>query len=483
LLIEDVCMSNQPSEVGGPHSTVLTPRCPRAEIVSIGTELTSGKNLDTNGQWLSVELAKIGVPVHFHTTVGDNLDENIVVFRAAAARCDLVVITGGLGPTQDDLTREALAAVAGVPLEFHQPSFDAIAAMFARRKRPMPDRNRVQALFPAGSEPIPNAHGTAPGIWMRAARSENRGLKIEDGGSRIEQSGSSDAVPGAVRRNPLSSILHPQPSLFIAMPGVPSEMYLMFAEQVRPRLIEAFGLRRVIVHRKINLFGRGESDVESTLLDITERGREPEVGITVHDATISLRIAAAAESEDEARRLIDPTAEIIYERLGPLIFSEGDIELQQMVAELLAARGLTLATAEGCTGGTVAERLVSIPGASRWYRGGVVAYANEAKMEWLGVTREQIEAHGAVSREVAEAMAVACRRRFASDLAVATVGIAGPDGATDDKPIGTTWISVAAADGVTSNCFRVWGDRAAVQSRAAKHALNQVRLWLASPSH
>ncbi len=478
-------MSTQPRETGNPQSAVQHPKVPRAEIISVGTELTSGKNLDTNGQWLSVELAKIGVPVHFHTTVGDNLDENIAVLRAAAARCDLVVITGGLGPTQDDLTREALAAVAGVPLEFHQPSFDAIAAMFARRKRAMPERNRVQALFPAGSEPIPNAHGTAPGIWMRTERSENRGLKIEDGGSRTEQGGSSttsNAVPRTVRLNPLSSILYPQSSLFVAMPGVPSEMYLMFAEQVRPRLIEAFGLRRVIVHRKINLFGRGESDVESALLDITQRGREPEVGITVHDATISLRIVAAAPTEDDARRLIDPTAQIIYERLGALVFSEGDVELQQVAADLLAARGLTLATAEGLTGGTVAERLASIPGASRWYRGGVVAYANQAKIELLGVSREQIEAHGVVSREVAEAMAVACRRRFASDLAVATVGIAGPDGATDERPIGTTWISVAAADGVTSNCFRVWGDRAAVQSRAAKHALNQVRLWLASPS-
>jgi nicotinamide-nucleotide amidase len=461
VLIEDVGMSQQ-------QSAISNQRVPIAEIISIGTELTSGKNLDTNGQWLSVELAKIGVPVHFHTTVGDNLDENVAVFRAAAARCDLVVITGGLGPTQDDLTREALAAVGGVPLEFHQPSFDAIAAMFARRKRPMPDRNRVQALFPAGSEPIPNAHGTAPGIWMNAT--------MEASGDR-----SSEPSVRTDHRSPITDHGTPPTTdhrvLFIAMPGVPSEMYLMFAEQVRPRLIEAFGLRRVIVHRKINLFGRGESDVEAALLDITQRGREPEVGITVHDATISLRIAAAAESEDDARRLIDPTAQIIYDRLGPLVFSEGDVELQQVVADLLAARGLTLATAEGCTGGAVAERLVSIPGASRWYRGGVVAYANEVKTEWLGVTREQIETHGAVSREVAEAMAVACRRQFASDLAVATVGIAGPDGASDDKPLGTTWISVAAHDAVTSNCFRVWGDRSAVQSRAAKHALNQVRLF------
>jgi nicotinamide-nucleotide amidase len=463
------------SSVPRSQPSIPSPATPiRAEIISIGSELTSGKNLDTNAQWLSVELAKIGVPVHFHTTVGDNFGENIAVLRAAIERCSLVVITGGLGPTQDDLTREAMAAVAGVGLEFHEPSFAAIQAMFARRKRAMPERNRVQALFPAGSEPIPNPHGTAPGIWMWAERNGDRESRIEEGGS----SAASDEVPQTLGRYPPSSTLHPRSSLLIAMPGVPSEMFLMFAEQVRPRLIETFGLCRVIVHRKINLFGAGESDVESRLLDLTQRGREPEVGITVHDATISLRVAAAADSEVEAARLIEPTARAIYERLGRLIFSEGEVELHQVVAELLQARGLTLATAEGCTGGAVAERLVAVPGASRWFRGGVVAYSNDAKHVLLGLPHDLVEAHGIVSCEVAEALAAACRIRFASDLAVATVGIAGPDGATDAKPVGTLCVAVAAAEQVTSKRFTVWGDRATMQSRAAKHALNQVRLCL-----
>jgi nicotinamide-nucleotide amidase len=467
LLIEDVCMSEQLHRNSDLRSGISTQRSRVAEIISIGSELTSGKNLDTNSQWLSVELAKIGIPVHFHTTVGDNLDENIAVFRSAIERCELVVITGGLGPTQDDLTREAMAAAAGVALEFHQPSFDAISAMFARRKRAMPDRNRVQALFPAGSEPIPNHHGTAPGIWMRVVQ----GLRIEDRGSRIEESSYSQDSP--------SAILHPQSStLLIAMPGVPSEMYLMFAEQVRQRLIEAFGLRRVIVHRKINAFGAGESDVEAKLLDLTQRGRQPEVGITVHDATISLRIAGEAESEEEARRLIEPTARTIYERLGSLIISEGEMELHHVVAQMLEARGLTLSTAEGCTGGMVATRLVAVPGASRWFRGGIVGYSNESKEKLLDVPADVVESHGALSREVAEAMAAACRRKFSTDLAVATVGIAGPDGATADKPIGTFCVAVADPSGITSNRVTVWGDRETIQSRGAKHALNQVRLRL-----
>jgi nicotinamide-nucleotide amidase len=460
-------MSQQQQANGDQQSAIGDQQSPRAEIISIGSELTSGKNLDTNSQWLSVELGKIGIPVHFHTTVGDNLDENVAVMRCAIERCELVVISGGLGPTQDDLTRGAMAAVSGVGLEFHQPSFDAISAMFARRKRPMPDRNRVQALFPAGSEPIPNHHGTAPGIWMWVARAVI-------GNQVIGDRSSADRTDSTDHRSPITD----HRALLIAMPGVPSEMYLMFAEQVRPRLIETFGLRRVIVHRKINAFGAGESDVESKLLDLTQRGRQPEVGITVHDATISLRVAAAAESEDAAHRLIEPTARMIYERLGTLIFSEGDAQLQHVVAQLLDSRGLTLSTAEGCTGGMVAERLVAIPGASRWFCGGIVAYSNDAKDLLLDVPAELIESHGAVSREVAEAMAVACRRKFSSDLAVATVGIAGPDGATPEKPVGTLCVAVAGPERTTSNRLGVWGDREAIQSRGAKHALNQIRLCL-----
>ncbi len=461
-------MSEQTAATDSPLTTHHAPV--HAEIISIGTELTNGKNLDTNSQWLSVELAKIGIATRFHTTVGDNLDESIGVIRVASERCPLVVITGGLGPTQDDLTREAMSAVAGVGLEFHEPSFRAIEAMFVRRQRAMPDRNRVQALFPAGSEPIPNLHGTAPGIWMWVESSRESRVESREPDSR-------DGLCANVESSQLSTLDPRLSTLLIAMPGVPSEMYLMFAEQVRPRLIQAFGLTRTIVHRKINAFGAGESDVESRLLDLTERGRVPEVGITVHDGTISLRIAASAESEEQAvARLIEPTARLIHERLGPLVFSEGDAELEHVVAELLAARGLTLAAAEGCTGGTVAARLVSIPGASRVFRGGIVAYGNDAKHELLTVSRDLIAEHGAVSREVAETIAAACRVKFSSDLAVATVGIAGPDGATDDKPIGTLWVAIAGPDGVTSQRFSVWGDRTAIQSRAAKHALNQVRL-------
>lgn len=419
----------------------------KAEIISIGSELTSGQNLDTNSQWLSVELAKIGVPVHYHTTVADDLDTNIAVLRHAVERAELVVVTGGLGPTQDDLTREAMAALAGVGLVFHEPSFEAIRERFARRKREMPERNRVQAYFPEGSEPIPNPHGTAPGIWMA-----------------VRRTGSGDLVPLA------------------AMPGVPYEMYRMFEEQVRARLVASFGGRGVLVQRKINAFGLGESDIESRLLDLTARGRVPEVGITVHDGVISLRIIARGQDEPAALEAAQPTADLIYARLGTLIFGEQGETLAGAVAKALDAHGQTLAVAEGCTGGLVAARLGEIPGASRWFRGGVVAYANDAKTRLLDVPADLLQEHGAVSEPVVRSMAAACRRHFASDLAVAVTGIAGPGGGTPDKPVGTVCVAVSCGDQLTTQTLHIIGDsRMSRQSRAAQHALNQVRLRLLQP--
>jgi nicotinamide-nucleotide amidase len=409
----------------------------KCEIISIGSELTSGQNLDTNSQWLSQRLAEIGIPVGWHTTVADDLEANVEAFRIAARRARLVLATGGLGPTQDDLTREALARSAGVELVLDQTMLAQIEAMFRRRGRSMPERNRVQALFPAGAEPIPNDRGTAPGIWLRI------------GGCEVA-----------------------------AMPGVPSEMYHMYETQVRPRLL-ALGLGGgVLVQRKINAFGAGESAVEAKLLDLTRRGHIPEVGITVSDAVISLRILARAATLEEAHTQIAPVERTIRERMGELVFGVDEEDLQDVVVRLLAERRRSLSMAEGVTGGLVAERLTEVPGASAWFRGGVIAYDNRLKVELLGVPQALLDEKGAVSAEVAEAMAVGGRTRLRTDLAVSTVGVAGPNDLGPERPVGLVYVGLAWEGGASAVKFSWTGTRAEVQRRTAKLALNRVRLHL-----
>jgi nicotinamide-nucleotide amidase len=409
----------------------------KTEIISVGSELTSGRNLDTNSQWLSRRLAEIGIPVGWHTTIADDLEANIEAFRIASQRAALVLISGGLGPTQDDLTREALAKAAGVELVLHQESLDRIIAMFRHFGREMPERNRVQALCPAGAEVIRNDRGTAPGIWMRLGDSH-----------------------------------------MAAMPGVPSEMHHMYETQVKPR-VEKLGFGGgVLIERKLNAFGLGESALEQKLMDLTKRGHVPEVGITVSEASISLRILAHGETAAAAEALAAPVENTIRERLGDLIFGTGEEELQDVVMALLAQKRKSLAVAESITGGMVGEMLTAVPGASEWFRGGIVAYTNAVKVEFLGVSQDLLDAHGAISEPVVEAMAVGCRTRMRTDLAVATVGVAGPGEVAPDKPAGKVFVALAWDGGSAVTPFTWPGTRAEVRRRTAKLALNRVRLHL-----
>lgn len=423
--------------MGTADSSATLPRPLKAEIIAIGTELTNGQCLDTNSPWLSRKLAEIGITVHWHTTVADDLDNNLQAFRIAAERADLVVSTGGLGPTQDDLTREVLARLANVPLELHQPSLEAIERMFAQRGRPMPDANRVQAYCPRGGEMLPNDHGTAPGIWLE--------------------------TPGTV---------------FVALPGPPREMQPMWDREVRPRIRRRFGETGVVIHRRINTFGWGESMVEERVRDLTRRGHVPEVGITAHDAVVSLRIIGRGPNAEEAWKQIEPVERTIRERLGDIVFGVDDEDLHDVVARMLHERRLTIATAESLTGGLVAQLLSRVPGVSENLRGGVIAYTNEVKRDWLGVPQELLDRYGAVSSQVAEAMAVGCRDRFGTALAVSTTGVAGPGGGTPEKPVGLVYAAVAWHGGVHSSQF-LWGtERTQIQGRAARMALNLARLYL-----
>ena len=415
----------------------------KAEIVAIGSELISGQSLDTNSQWISKELAAVGIPVRFHTTIGDDLDENIDAFRSSLQRADLVIVSGGLGPTQDDLTREALAAVAGVPLVEDPASLAAIEAMFTSRNRVMPDRNKVQAWLPEGGEALTNRVGTAPGIWMKLGK-----------------------------------------SFVAALPGVPHEMKIMFDEQVLPRLRGLGIANRVIAQRKINMFGKGESDFEAEALDLTARGRNPEVGITAHDATISFRVSAGGSTLAEAEAAMAPTIALIYERFPHFILGEGTADIPEAVANLLARTDATLALAESCTGGMIAEMLTNIAGISSAFLGGVVSYSNEAKADVLGVDPALIAAHGAVSAEVAAAMAIAARDKFKADLGLSVTGIAGPGGGTVEKPVGLVFVGLATDKGVQTRKLEIGPEqpRMVIRSRAAKHALNWVRLTLLAKS-
>jgi nicotinamide-nucleotide amidase len=410
-----------------------------AELLMIGSELISGEKLDTNGQWLCGRLAAQGIPVRFTTLLGDNLDDNVAAFALAISRSDLVVTSGGLGPTQDDLTRDALARAAGVGLVQDDRALAMIEALFARRDRVMPDRNRIQALIPEGSSILPNPIGTAPGIWMK------------------------------------TGIAH-----VACLPGVPRELKAMFDEELVPRL-RSVGLGgRVIVNRVINLFGLGESEVEAQAPDLTARGRVPEVGITASDATISFRIRAEGADEADALAAMQPTIDAIYERFGDLIVGEGTDDVAEAVIALLHDRNKTIAVAESCTGGLIAHRLTRIPGVGPVFPGGIVSYANEAKTDLLGVPADLIDSVGAVSAEVAEAMAVGVRRRFGTDVGLSVTGVAGPTGGSPDKPVGLVYLGLSLDDHTTHRRLILGSEqpRPVIQSRSAKHALNVARLGL-----
>jgi nicotinamide-nucleotide amidase len=314
----------------------------RAEIISIGDEMTSGQRLDTNSQWLAQRLGEIGVPVAFHTTVGDTLADNVLVFRQACERAELVIATGGLGPTADDLTRQALADLAGVPLVQDEASLAHIRALFARRKREMPPANLVQAQFPQGAQPIPNPHGTAPGIDLASPRAVGKPVRV------------------------------------FALPGVPAEMKEMWQATVAPAVQALLGVERVIVHYRIKCFGVGESDLEAMMPDLIARQRYPLVGITVHQATITLRISAAGETADAARVAMQSTIDTIHDCLGDLIFGYEEEELPDVVVRLLAERRQTLAVTEWGTCGLVTQWLAAL-GASEQFVGGAVRTSRE---EW-----------------------------------------------------------------------------------------------------
>lgn len=309
-----------------------------AEVIAIGDELTSGQRVDTNSAWISQRLGEIGIRVLHHSTVADDLESCGDVFRKAFARVDIVVCTGGLGPTADDLTREAIAEAMEVDLVQDDTALDHIRGMFESRGREMPPKNTVQAQFPEGSRVVPNPHGTAPGIDVDVPRKDDPKVSCR----------------------------------CFALPGVPAEMKEMWVETVLPELRNAGAGRKVIVHHELKCFGLGESDCERRLPDVVRRGREPSVGITVHKATITLRITAEGEDENACRTKIDPTVSTIRKCLDSFVFGEGNVTLHEVVFDKLASQNLSLVTAEWGTSGILSSWLAEQNGGGSTYLGGIV---------------------------------------------------------------------------------------------------------------
>lgn len=391
-----------------------------AEVIAIGDELTTGQRLDTNSQWLAEQLTQLGFEVVYHTTVADDLAANVRVFRSAAARADVAVVTGGLGPTQDDLTRESLAEVLGCPLVLDEASLRHIEAIFTSRGRKMPERNRLQAMFPEGTQPIPNPSGTAPGIVAHVPRSDGGRCRV------------------------------------YALPGVPAEMKQMYFETVAPELVSG-GAGRVFRHRRIKCFGLGESQVEAKLPDLIRRGREPRVGITASGATITLRITASGEDEAACLAAIEPTADTIYNTLGHLIFGEESDELQHVVLRMLAERGDSLATAEMSSNGLVAQWLREADPSGQQYRGGVVLP--------VGADHVPIE------------LARNARRQFGADVGL-SVGPAVAEGDTGKATPPAFGIAIVASGAELSEWASLVGHPSIQSTRNAKMALNGLRLAL-----
>ena len=410
-----------------------------AEILCIGTELLLGNITNGNARWIAEQLAALGLAHHRQAVVGDNRERLIAELRAAAGRCSVLITTGGLGPTPDDLTTEAIAAAFGAPLVEHPQVWAEIQARLAARGRPCAASNRRQAFLPEGAELLPNPTGTAPGmIWS------------------------------------------PRPGFTIlTFPGVPSEMQAMWQATAAPWLQAAGLAEGVFASRMLRFWGIAESDLAERVADLLEASN-PTVAPYAGSGEVKLRITARATTAAEAEQLLKPVEQEIRARTGRLCFGMNEDCLASVVLKQLRRGGHTLAVAESCTGGGLGAALAAVPGASDVFLGGVIAYANRVKQELLGVPAELLASHGAVSDPVAQAMAVGVRRATGADWALAITGVAGPGGGTAGKPVGLVHIAVAGPDGCSSEGVRFGASRGRswIQALSAGEALNRLRLAL-----
>ena len=401
-----------------------------AWTVSVGDELLTGESLDTHGRTIAGRLAAMGVGVVGHAVVGDDRRALAARIRTALAEADLLIVTGGLGPTLDDITREALADAIETPWEEDPAGVEHVERWFRSTGREMPPGNRRQAFRPRGSRLLHNAQGTAPGILGTAG----------------------DAA-------------------YVALPGPPREMQPMLEDALAVLLPDA----RPRPTRLVRAFGIGESTAAARIESLMERTRELPVATTVSDSIVTARIRGTSAADETA---VEALAEEVRRAWSPYAFDDGATGLAAVVGTRCESLGLAVATAESCTGGLLGGELTAVPGSSGWYRGGVVAYENRRKIEDLDVPARLVESFGAVSAEVAGAMADGVRTRTGAELGISTTGVAGPGGGTEEKPVGTVWIGVSDDRGTVTRCFRFSGDRALIRRRTVLAAMQIVRFRL-----
>ncbi|MGG7325621.1 competence/damage-inducible protein A [Clostridium baratii] len=404
----------------------------KCEILSVGTEILLGDILNTNLRYLSKELANLGIDVYYHQVVGDNRERILSALKEAFSRSDIIITTGGLGPTKDDMTKELVAEFLGMDMYLHEESLKKIEDYFKKMGRIPVKSNEKQAYFPKEAIILENNNGTAPGAIF------------EKDGKAI-----------------------------IVLPGPPKEMEPMFNNSVRKYLEKLTGY--TIVSEVLRVFGIGESEAESKLQDLIDNGQNPTIAPYAKEGEVTFRITAKGKDEEEAKELIKPLKEEVYKRLGNLIYNTGDVSIQETVGEMLVNKNMTIGVSESCTGGLVSAKLIEYPGISSVFLEGAVTYSNEAKMRTLNVKKDTLEKFGAVSEETAIEMAEGIAKRCGSRIGVSTTGIAGPGGGTEEKPVGLVYIGVCI-DGETKVERHVFsGNRNAVRNKASMTALNMIR--------
>lgn len=406
--------------------------CVRIEIITTGDELMSGLTQDSNFSWAGDVLTSRGFAVEFHTTVGDERDDISSALGIASERADAVIVSGGLGPTPDDLTTEVAAEFSGVPLELNMRAVSSIEERLSKRGRVLSDINRKQAFLPRGSRVLVNHWGTAPGF------------SIEKGGA-----------------------------VFYFLPGVPKEFRAMMDEYVLPELEQRDAGRKKVRSMLIKTFGLPESEVAVRLEGIEREGIR--LGYRAHFPEVHLRVTASGDTGEEAWKLIEGFSGDVRSRLGSYVFSTDGETMEEAAGMLLRQHGMTLAAAESCTGGLIAHRITNVPGSSDYFLEGVISYSNESKEKILGVPRDMLIEYGAVSAPVVEAMARGVRRLSGSDIGVGVSGIAGPGGGTPEKPVGTVFIGMDSdKGGVRSEKFLFHGTREEIKLVTSSHALRLI---------